>query len=334
MHGVWSRAMSPRPAGSLAAALLVLAACGGGDDGDDDNPAHDGDVTAVDAEPSDGVPPVDAPPAADCPDPDNCAWLDDYLHEVLGKLTGQRPVSASVTITRRATSPQRDVARQYLMDELTARGLAPVLHDYGSGKNIVVTLPATTGATTPRIVIGAHFDGVSAGPAAADNGTGTAIVVAAARYLAARPVRSLPIDLVLFDQEEAGLIGSTAYALKLRSENVITDSVHNVDMVSFDGDGDHAIELWSPTSELEAYYRSHAEARGMPVSAVTFASSDHQPFVDRGFPTVGVCEEFVGNDHTPNYHRVTDTYENVDFAYMLRVTRLLLVIFEDRAVAD
>lgn len=325
---IWSRAMSTRPARAgflpLAALLAAATACGGGDDG------ADPDATGV----VDAAPPIDSPDVAACADPDDCDWLEGYLQEVLGKLTGQRPVSATITITRRATSGQRDIARQYLVDDLTALGLAPTLHDYGSGKNVVVTLPATSGVTSPRIVIGAHFDGVEAGPAAADNATGTAIVMVAARYLASRPVRDLPIDLVLFDQEEAGLIGSTAYALLLQSQDVATDSVHNVDMVSFDGDGDRAIELWSPDAELEAYYQTHAAAREIPTHSFSFELSDHQAFVERDFPTIGVSEEFVGNDHTPHYHRVTDTYENVDLVYLARVTRLLLVIFEDRATAD
>jgi Zn-dependent M28 family amino/carboxypeptidase len=120
----------------------------------------------------------------------------------------------------------------------------------------------------------------------------------------------------------------------MRDQNIVADSVHNIDMVSFDGDGDHAVELWSPTPALEAVYRMHGMARGIPVSAVPFESSDHQSFLDRGFPTVGVCEEFVGGDFTSHYHRVTDTYDKIDFTYLTRVTRYLLVIFEDRAVND
>lgn len=320
--------MSPRRATRLRAAPLwgaavALAACGA-------DPAALGDA-GVDA-PVDAA--TDAPDLASCATPDACDWLAPYLTEVLGTLTGEQPAAPGVTITRRASSGERAIARQYLVDELTRRGLAPTLHDYGSGQNVVVQLPSTTGADLPRIVIGAHFDGVPAGPAAADNGTGTAIVVAAARYLAARPRRDHPIDLVLFDQEEVGLVGSTAYALALRDAAVAVDSVHSFDMISFDGDGDGAIELWSPAPELEALYRAHAGPRGIPVGAVAFASSDHQAFVDRGFTTVGVCEEFVAGDANPHYHRATDTFANVDLAYMTRVTRLLLAVLEDRATTD
>lgn len=310
--------------------LAALAACGGGDDGGTTDDAGDGDGAGADAAVD---APTDAADIAVCPNPDSCQWLDGYLAEVLGKLTGVEPAAPGVTITRRATTSERNAARQYLFDELTRIGLAPTLHDYGSGKNVVVHLPSTTGGTMPRIVVGAHFDGVMAGPAAADNGTGTAIVVVAARYLATRTTRDRAIDLVLFDQEEGGLIGSTAYALKLRNDQTAVDSVHAFDMISYDGDGDGALELWKPDAGLEALYRQHAGPRNIPIGVnPTFAGSDHESFVSRGFATVGVCEEFAGGDSNPNYHRASDTYANVNLVYSARMTRLLLAILEDRSI--
>jgi hypothetical protein len=318
---------------ALVLASLVAVGCGGG--GDDGN-ANDDAAIGDDGDVADGGgpdAPTDAPDTVTCANPDNCDWLEGYLGEVLRKLTGVEPAAPGVTITRRATAAQRDVARQFLVDELTRIGLSPTLHDYGSGKNVVVQLPSTTGSTMPRIVMGAHFDGVSAGPAAADNGTGTAIMVAAARYLASRPTRDRAIDIVFFDQEEAGLIGSTAYALKLRNDNTPVDSVHVVDMVSYDGDGDSALELWKPDAGLETLYRAHAGPRNIPIGVnATFASSDHESFVSRGFVTVGICEEFSGGDYNPNYHRSTDTYANVNLAYTVKMTRLLLEVVEDRSI--
>lgn len=311
--------------------VAALAACGGG--GDDDGASDD--ATPPDGETDDaGIDaPTDAPDAVTCADPDQCEWLDGYLAEVLRKLTGVEEAAPGVTITRRSTIAQRDAARQYLFDELTRKGLAPTLHEYGSGKNIVVHLPSTTGGTMPRIVVGAHFDGVSAGPAAADNGTGSAIVVAAARYFGSRTRRDRAMDFVLFDQEEGGLIGSTAYALKLRNDQTAVDSVHAFDMISFDGDGDNALELWKPDAGLEALYRAHATPRNIPIGVnASFAGSDHESFVSRGFATVGVCEEFSGGDSNPNYHRSTDTFANVNLAYTGRMTRLLLEILEDRSI--
>ena len=146
------------------------------------------------------------------------------------------------------------------------------------------------------------------------------------------PHRDHPIEFVLFDQEEVGLVGSAAYVASLRAGQTAIDGAHCFDMISFDGNGDRAIELWSPSPSLQALYELHGASRGVPVRAVRFTSSDHQSFLARGLSAVGVGEEFVGNDHTPHYHRATDTYDRVDFTYLARMTRLAFAVLADRAV--
>lgn len=297
------------------------------------------DRVDVPAEPRDVVEVVDHPAALDaptdptrCATPDACRWIEDLQRDVVGRLSGERAITPGVTLTRRASAAQRETARSWLRDELRRVIPDADYHTFATGKNVRATLPATVGAGASRIVVGAHYDGVPAGPAAADDGTGVAIVLVAARYLAALPRRDHPVDFVLFDQEEVGLLGSAAYATTLRTEGVAVDSAHCFDMLSFDGNGDNAVELWSPTAGLEDLYRRHGTPRGIPVRAVRFASSDHQSFLTRGFAATGVGEEFVGNDHTPHYHRATDTFDRVDFAYLARMTRLALDVLEDRVV--
>lgn len=276
---------------------------------------------------------VDAPAPRECDTPDACDWIEPYQREVIGRLAGREEVAPGVTLAHRASVAERAAARAYLRDALAARGLDVSLRAYATGQNVVASLPATAGATAAaRIVVGAHYDSVPAGPGAADDGTGVAIVLAAARYLAELPRRDHPVDFVLFDQEEVGLVGSAVYAGALREQEAAVDSVHCFDMVSFDGDGDGAVELWSPSAGLEDLYRLHGTPRGVPVRAVTFASSDHQSFLRRGFAAVGVGEEFVGGDHTPHYHRATDTFDRIDFAYLGRITRLALDVLADRVV--
>ena len=85
--------------------------------------------------------------------------------------------------------------------------------------------------------------------------------------------------------------------------------------------------------DLMAVYQTHGAAAGMPISSVTFQYSDHQAFLDAGFPATGVGEEFVGGDHTPHYHEATDTVENVSFAHLAVVTHLALAVLEADATA-
>lgn len=308
---------------SLAPLLVCLIACGGDDGITPTVDAPEAPDAAIDA------PSPDADPA--CTSPDACGWIDDELRTVVTVLSGAAPTDAGVTLVRRSTALQRSQTRDYLMARLRRLGLEPTLRDYGTGQNVVVRLePTMTGGSTLPIVIGAHFDGVAASPAAADNGTGSAVVVVAAGYLANRP-RLHPIELVWFDQEENGLIGSGAYVAALVGSPI--RSMHNFDMISMDGDGDHVVELWSPAPALEALYRRHAGPRGFVISAVPFEFSDHQSFVERGLPAVGVAEEFVGRDHTPHYHQPTDTVDKIDFMYLGGVTRMALAALEEDAAA-
>jgi hypothetical protein len=306
----------------VLAAFVALAGCS------DRAPA-----VAVDAS-ADALPEVDAMidgPASSCT-AQHCDWLDDYQRRIVSQLGGALEISPGVTLTNRASVASRDAARAYLLAELAALGVSAQRVDYTRGQytgaNVIATLPATGGGDTVPILVGAHFDGVAAGPGAADNATGVAIVLAAARYLKDAPARKRPIIFALFDQEELGLVGSRAYVAQLMAAGTTLRGVHVFDMLSWDGDGDHVVELWSPSPALEAVYRAHGPAAGTPISAVTFASSDHQAFLERGFAATGVGEEFVGGDHTPNYHMATDTVANVSFDHLAIVTHLALAVLE------
>ncbi len=268
-----------------------------------------------------------APDAPECSALGTCAWLDEYQHRIVSDLAGETEIATGLRLMHRASVAERDAARTYLLAELTALGYAPVRHGYTTGGNVVATLDSTTGGTG-LIVVGAHFDSVAAGPGAADNATGVAIVLAAARYLRELPVRQHPVAFVLFDQEEIGLIGSKAYVQSLVVTQTQVKGAHVFDMLSFDGDGDRAVELWSPSAILEASYHAHGGAAGTPIQPVTFTLSDHQAFLDAGFAAVGIGEEFVAMDHTPHYHKATDTFAMVSFAHLATVTHLALAVLE------
>lgn len=303
------------------AALLVLFVVGCGDGGATPSDAPSG--------------PVDAAPGCH-----PCEWLDEYQRRIVNQLAGGAEIAPGLTLEHRASVAERDAVRTYLLAELEALGLRTELAPYdggapnNTGANVVGRLPETMGtADPPPILVGAHFDGVTAGPAAADNATGVAIVLAAARHLREVSGRRRPVLFVLFDQEELGLVGSKAFVAELARTHTPLHSVHIFDMLSWDGDGDRAVELWSPSPELEALYRAHGPAAGTPIQKVTFAYSDHQSFLAAGYPAVGVGEEFVGGDHTPHYHQPTDTVENVSFDHLAVVTHLALAVLQTAVTA-
>jgi Zn-dependent M28 family amino/carboxypeptidase len=268
------------------------------------------------------------------------AWLEDYERQVVRTIAGEDEIAPGLTIKNRATTENREATRVYLMNELTSLGYAPERHVYESGTNVFARL-GNGGSGHPLVLMGAHYDGVLAGPAAADDGTGVALVLAAARWFKDVDCRETDVIFAFFDQEENGLIGSNFFADKLKTAGEQLVAAHIFDMISFDGDHDRAIELWEPSAGLADLYTSAATSLGLPASETPpieavahFSSSDHQSFLDAHLPATGVSEEFANGDHTPTYHTMNDTYANVDFDYLRLVSRVAFAAVSTQAAPN
>ncbi|MCW5805130.1 MAG: Zn-dependent exopeptidase M28 [Deltaproteobacteria bacterium] len=262
---------------TLLAVTLAVAACG-----------EPGDAT-----PDGGRP--DAPPG--CTRPDLGDGVQAYLTDVIARIPAPR-----------ATTAQRLSARTFLADELAALGWQPQTQAFANGANVFATIPATFGEGK-QVIVGAHFDTVAGSPGANDNASGTAVVLAVARYLRDTPCRTAPVVVAFFDLEEAGLFGSRAFAQSLSPADV--RAVHTIDQVAWDEDGDRRFELEQPTPALEAEWRAAAAVVGAPLTTVSTGGTDHESFRDRGFAAVGLTEEFVGGDTSPLRHLPGDTPQSI-----------------------
>jgi Zn-dependent M28 family amino/carboxypeptidase len=229
-------------------------------------------------------------------------------------------VVTSLSAAPRATTTQRASARTYLQNQLTQIGWTPMLQNYPTGANVYAMIPATT-SSAQRIIVGAHFDSFSGSPGANDNATGTAAVLALARYLKDMPCRDANVSVVLFDEEEQGLFGSRAYSATLPATGIL--AVHTVDQIGWDSDHDRRFELELPTIALENEYRAAAAIVGVLVTTTATQGTDHEAFRDDGFPAVGLTEEYAGNDTSPYRHTAQDTASTVDIDYLVLGTKLL-----------
>lgn len=341
-------------------ALLALAGClDGGGSGDPADGPLDGaaraDVGQFDVAVADGPPVVDggkepappppmdldaapdtgseAPPTSPCPRPSpDQPWIRDYQDALVAQLAGARALPAGGMLGVRQSASARTATRQFLVHRFEDINLTAQLHDYGSGQNVHARLEATAGGEE-TVVFGAHFDTVAGSPGANDNATGVAAVLSIARYLQTLPCRSRHVLLVLFDEEEDGLVGSRAFARKLRADGIEVHSVHTIDQMGWDMDGDRRIEVELPDRGLRELYVAAATDLGWtePERAIVttnVASTDHASFRP-DFPAIGLTEEYRGGDTTPHYHRATDTYPTVDLDYLKHSTVLIHHVFAD-----
>lgn len=112
--------------------------------------------------------------------------------------------------------------RDYLMGRLTSLGLRPSIQTglgvrnespwilAGQMENIVGVLPGRDRGL-PALALMAHYDSVPASPGAADDATGTAVILDVIRALKAKGTPARDVIVILTDGEEAGLLGAELF---------------------------------------------------------------------------------------------------------------------------
>jgi len=224
----------------------------------------------------------------------------------------------------------------YIQDSLAADGLMvsedPVTFAGRTFPNIVGTL---TGTTCPEktLIVGAHYDGVSASPAADDDASGVAAVLEVARVLSAQPLQA-SVDFAAFSFEEAGLVGSRqmAAAAELADRELL--GLINFDMIAYTCDepgcqdypegippprptGDFVAVIGNTASHslLESFTSASAsavpdliefplEVAGNGETLLDVRRADHAPFWDHGYQALFVTD--TADLRNPNYHLPTD----------------------------
>lgn len=266
--------------------------------------------------------------------------------EILQKLTGKTPIKDKTYLNQRASPKERDITANYLSHYLSSIGWQLENHYYRTtngnplfdlclppvyGINVAAILPATT-ESEEYILFGGHYDSERNCPGAIDNATGIALSLTIAYKLTKLKKRNINFIIVLFDQEEDGKVGSKAYSKMLKNTNRKIHSVHTIDMMGWDKDQNYGIEIELPSKQLKNLYENNAKEYHIPIYSTTVSSSDHKSFIDQGFNTVGISEEYAKRDTTPFIHTPKDTYETINFEYLLSSTNFIFKIFKKLAL--
>ena len=133
----------------------------------------------------------------------------------MAEAVSQERIEATLAelVGERWTADQRAAAREIISGELEDTGYEVEERPFGDGGVNVVARLDGSDPDAAAVLVGAHYDTVKASPGADDNGTGVAAVLEIARVLAdTQPIA--PVELVLFDLEEPGRLGSTSHAME------------------------------------------------------------------------------------------------------------------------
>ena len=198
----------------------------------------------------------------------------------------------------------------------------------------------------PLIIIGAHFDSVIGTPGADDNASGVAVLLETARLLSQFHLQ-FQILFCAFNLEELNMIGSTAFARKLKAAGKNVAAMISLEMVGYTdsrpgsqklpvglsrfypdrGDFIAVIGNWRSNALLRKFAAGMRQVAGLPVETLSVPGkgmvipavrlSDHAPFWDLGYPALMITDtSFYRN---PNYHVGTDTIDTLDIDFMARV---------------
>lgn len=253
------------------------------------------------------------------------------------------------------TTPEalRDV-QSYLQNELSSYGFMVEEARFPWRGQTFSNLVARKRGTRlgPRFILGAHFDSVPGSPGADDNASGVAALLEAARLYAEGNIFEGTVEFVAFNLEEYGMVGSQAYALKLKEKKVEIAGMLSLEMVGYTSqeknsqkmpiflkpfypDRGNFIGLVANSGSknfLKKVEKAFREVEGLPIETLVLPAngwvfpdarlSDHSPFWDLGFPALLITDtSFFRN---PYYHTENDTIETLDLDFLSKITEAVV----------
>ena len=198
-------------------------------------------------------------------------------------------------------------------------------------RNVVGEIAGSGPLADEVVILGAHLDSWHLAEGAMDNGSGSAVILEAARALRAvgwHPRRT--VRFVWFMGEEHGLCGSEAYVRDHADELDRIVAMVNVDMP---GEPRRFATFGHPEI-VEFLGGVRADLAGFEIAPdianATWTASDHGPFMKQG-----VCALTLSGELGPGvkyYHSTGDTFESVDLPGTTGSAAVLAVLV--RRLAD
>ncbi|MFQ6105310.1 MAG: M28 family peptidase [Candidatus Glassbacteria bacterium] len=236
--------------------------------------------------------------------------------------------------TRYSYSDSVYAASQYIYDKFIEFGYTNVYFDSlsfpGPIQRNVVAAKLGTQAPDKVLVIGGHYDSVTydsncdpdtLAPGADDDGSGTVVTMEAARILVGIDT-DVTLIFVPFAAEEQGLYGSHHFAQEAYNQGMDIVLMFNYDMVAnSDSYWDFEINTASPSNPYAQVLSTMASTYTDLIPFISYgvsAGSDHYWFHEFGYLYVYSQE----GDFSPNWHRCTDTVDNINIPYLTDVAEM------------
>jgi Zn-dependent M28 family amino/carboxypeptidase len=220
-----------------------------------------------------------------------------------------------------------------------------------TGVNLLAD-PTPHAPNLPLLIVGAHYDSIPSSPGADDNASAVAALLEGARLLqpllASGERSAVALQLVAYDLEEWGLIGSFLHSRDLHRSGTPVRGMISLEMLGYTDHepgsqrlpphlarfypdvGNFIGVVGNQASQqlLQAVAGAMKTIDGLPVEHLAVPGdgrmlaetrlSDHSSFWDRGYKALMITDtSFFRN---PHYHQASDRPETLDYPFLARVT--------------
>ena len=202
------------------------------------------------------------------------------------------------------------------------------------------------GKTNRRIIVAAHYDIIPESPGADDNASSIAALIELAHMLRHTAELNCDVELVSYDAEEIGLLGSRYHAKQLKNQQVDVVCMISMDLVGYYSDAEHSQNYPIPgmsllygtkgdflamigraedTKLLSAVQKAWREATTLKLWSLAapkgldllLSRSDHAPFWWEGYPALMLTN--TADFRNKHYHTKTDTWDTLDYDRLAQV---------------
>lgn len=259
----------------------------------------------------------------------NETLVRDFMEYLVGKIG-----------IRTTGTPGCQAAARYIYGQFETMGLQVRYQNFSAkvnksilnwvtSQNVEATQQGTDPLYNEVIIFNAHYDTAKGTVGANDDGSGTVSVLAAA-YVLSQYTFKRTLKFVTFSGEEQGLYGSQAYVRELYDARIPVLVEFNADGIGRATTAESAkkirLSVTEDTGWMVAVLQNMTKAYGFNFDIKTFwkvnrglpfGFSDYYHFVRRGYESISVWEA----DGDPNYHSPGDNISNVNFSYIVNMTR-------------
>ncbi|MEF3696960.1 M28 family metallopeptidase [Desulfolutivibrio sp.] len=251
--------------------------------------------------------------------------------DAISGLSGETAITVEgepYTLTTRHTSSGIPITKAtlYIYERLQALGLTVSFQEWTSGeysgRNVIGELPGQSSSSGVVLMV-AHLDSINdttdnpadPAPGADDDASGCAALLVAAGIMKDNRFEN-DIRFVFTTGEENGILGSAAYAKKLKDDEEELVGVLNLDMISYSTQQNpvqnlHTRAATNPTGYQEDMVIANVfvnviNGYGLSDSLIPVILSenndegDHYSFWENQFPAIMAIED--DNNFNPNYH--------------------------------